>query len=150
VDQLEAPTEGAWSNLVKLAEEWLTLREAALLALVLWVLMGSLAVIAILKPSLRRWCVIGAGILAIFLIIGLGSMANRYYTDITYPPAVIVAPQVDVTSGPGSSGQYLVEFTLHAGAEISVLESRLGWQRITLPGDLQGWVPDEAIKQIAE
>ncbi len=149
LDQLAAPTEGTWSNLVKLVDEWLTLREGALLALVLWVFIGGVAVVAILKPSIRRWCAITAGVLAVFLVIGLLSIANRYYTDQTYPPAVIVAQQVDVTSGPGGSGQYLVEFTLHAGAEVSVLESRPGWQRITLPGDLQGWVPDEAIERIS-
>jgi SH3-like domain-containing protein len=77
-------------------------------------------------------------------------MANRYYTDQNNPPAVIVVQQVDVTSGPGTSEQYLVEFTLHSGAEVNLIESRSGWQRITLPGDLQGWVPAEAVEQVNE
>jgi tetratricopeptide (TPR) repeat protein len=150
VDQLEASSEGAWSNLVQLAEEWLTLREAALLALVLWLLIGALAIVAILKPLLRRWCFIAMGTLVLFLLVGLISIANRYYIEQTHPSAVIVAQQVDVTSGPGGSGQYLVEFNLHAGAEVSLLESRPGWERITLPGDLQGWVPDEAVERVSE
>jgi tetratricopeptide (TPR) repeat protein len=149
VDKLEAPTEGAWSNLAKLAEEWLTLREAAWLALALWWLMAGLAVVIILKPSLRRWGLAVIGLLAVFLVVGLLSMANRYYTAQTYPPAVIVAEQVDVTSGPGGSDQYLVEFNLHDGAEVSLLESRSGWQRVTLPGDLQGWVTAEAVEPVS-
>ncbi len=149
VDKLETSTAGAWSNLVKLAEEWLTLREAAVAALLLWWFMGAVAVVAILKPGLRRWSLAAMGLLAVFLVIGLLSMANRYYTAQNYPVAVIVAPQVDVTSGPGGSDQYLVEFNLHDGAEVSLLESRPGWQRVTLPGDLQGWVQAEAVEPVS-
>jgi hypothetical protein len=55
-----------------------------------------------------------------------------------------------VTSGPGTSEQYLVEFTLHAGAEVSLIENRSGWDRIALPGDLQGWAPAEAVEQVSQ
>jgi tetratricopeptide (TPR) repeat protein len=150
VDKLEAPAESGLANLVQLAEEWLTLSEALLLALLLWLLIGVLAVVMLLKPVWRRWSGISMGVVAIFLLVGLISIANRYYQEQKYPPAVIVAQQVDVTSGPGTSEQYLVEFTLHSGAEVRLLESRPGWQRITLPGDLQGWVPDKTVEQVSE
>jgi tetratricopeptide (TPR) repeat protein len=149
IDKLEAPDEGAWANLIKLIEEWLTLREAAAVALLLWLTMAGLAVVAILKPSLRRLSLAAIGVLAVFLIVGLVSMANRYYTRQNHPAAVIVASQVDVTSGPGGTNQYLAEFTLHTGAEVSLLESRPGWQRIALPGDLQGWVSAEAVEPVS-
>lgn len=150
VDKLEAPVEGGWSNLVRFAEEWLTLGEAMVLALILWLLIGSLAAIALLNPVLRRWCGFGMGILALFLLVGLISMANRFYREQNYPPGVIVAQNIDITSGPGNSSQYLVEFTLHSGAEVSLIESRPGWERIALPGDLQGWAPAEAVGRIGE
>lgn len=147
-DKLEAPTEGTWANVIQFMEEWLTLREATLLALGLWLLICLLLVIVIVKPVLRRWLLIASGVMALFLVIGLFSITNRASAAENTPPAVIVAPQVDVTSGPGGAGQYLVEFNLHAGAEVRVLESRSGWERITLPGDLQGWVPDEAVEMV--
>jgi tetratricopeptide (TPR) repeat protein len=150
VDQLEAPAEGGLADLVKITEEWLTLREAILLALTLWLLIGFLAVLALLKPVWRRWSGIGLGMLALFLVIGLISIANRSYTEQNYPAAVVVAQEVDVTSGPGTSEQYLVEFTLHAGAEVSLIESRSNWGRISLPGDLQGWIPAEAVERVSE
>jgi tetratricopeptide (TPR) repeat protein len=150
VDQLEVPAEGVLTNLVKIAEEWLTLGEAMVLALILWLLIGALAALALIKPAWRRWCSIGMGVLAVFLVVGLISMANRYYTEQNDPPAVIVAQEVDVTSGPGTSEQYLVEFTLHAGAEVSLIENRSGWDRIALPGDLQGWAPAEAVEQVSQ
>jgi hypothetical protein len=42
----------------------------------------------------------------------------------------------------------LAEFTLHAGAEVRVVERRAGWARIALPGDLQGWAPGEAVVEV--
>jgi tetratricopeptide (TPR) repeat protein len=150
VDRLEAPPENGFSNLIQLAEEWLTLSEAMALALALWFLMGVLAVLALLQPRLWRWSGIGIGVLALFLLIGLISITNRHFKEQDSPSAVIVAEVADVTSGPGTSEQYLVEFSLHSGAEVSLIESRPGWRRITLPGDLQGWVPEEAVERVNE
>ena len=61
--------------------------------------------------------------------------------------AVVVVPSVDAHSGPGND--YLTEFKLHAGAEINVLEERKNWVRISLPGDLQGWLPSEAVEKLS-
>lgn len=148
VDKLEAPAAEGLSNLVQLAEEWLTLSEAMLLALALWLLIGILVVVALLKPGLRRWFGLGIGLLGIFLLAGVISMINRSYREQNSPAAVIVTESIEVTSGPGTSEQYLVEFTLHAGAEVSLIESRAGWQRLSLPGDLQGWVPNTAVERV--
>lgn len=148
LDQLEAE-EGILTNFVQIAEAWLTLSEASILALILWLFIGLFALVAILSERLRRFSLWAIFVVAVFLVLGLISMANRYYLEQTSPPAVIVAQEVDVTSGPGDAEQYLVEFNLHAGAEVRLLESRPGWRRITLPGDdFQGWVPAEAVIQV--
>ncbi len=150
VDRLEATDERTLANLVQFAEEWLTLREAAFLALFLWIILCGLAILAIVLPRQRRLWIIGIAAVGLFLVTGLLSITNRYYTEQRNPPAVIVAQQVDVTSGPGGADQYLVEFDLHSGAEVSLLESRPGWRRLTLPGNLQGWVPEEAVELVVE
>jgi hypothetical protein len=146
IDKLE--DESGLGNLVKVAEEWLTLNEAAVLALILWVLICYFAVLAILLPRQRRifsWVMV---VLGIFLVIGVFSIANRLYTAWRYPPAVVVAQEIEITSGPGDAEQYLVEFNLHAGAEVNILESRPAWRRIMLSGNLQGWVPAEAVEAV--
>jgi tetratricopeptide (TPR) repeat protein len=148
-DQIDASAEGTSANLIQVAEEWLTLHEAALLALVLWLLIGLFALLSVLRPRWRRPCGMGMAVLAVFLVIGLVSMASRYYREQRYPPAVVVASEANVTSGPGTADQYLLEFTLHPGTEVRLLESRPGWRRIALPGDLQGWVAEEAIEPVS-
>jgi len=150
VDKLEVPPEGVLVNIVEIAEEWLTLNQAAMLALSLWLLMCIAFIVAIFQPRWRRLSAGIMAILAVFLLIGLISMANRLYKETEAPPVVIIAPEVDVTSGPGGGDQYLVEFELHAGAEVRLLESRVGWRRITLPGNLEGWVPSEAVEPVID
>lgn len=148
-DQIEASAEGTTANLIQVAEEWLTLHEAALLALALWLLIGLFAMLFVLKPRWRRSCGVVMAVLAVFLIIGLISMASRFYRERWYPSAVVIASEANVTSGPGTADQYLLEFTLHPGTEVRLLESRPGWRRIALPGDLQGWVAEEAIEPVS-
>ena len=149
LDQIDATNANPLSNLVQYAEEWLTLREAAVLALFLWWGISVFVVAAILSRQLRKICLWGAGILSIFLLAGVFSMVNRYYTQQTTPEVVVVAAEVDVTSGPVAAEQYVVEFNLHSGAEVLVTEQRPGWRNIALPGnDFKGWVPVEAVEQI--
>jgi tetratricopeptide (TPR) repeat protein len=150
VDKFETVEEETpLNNFVQVAEEWLTLSEAAMLALFLWVLLCATAVVMILRPRWRSYCLWVGGVLLLALVLGLLSMAGRYYAQEAYPAAVIIAQEIDVTSGPGSAQQYLVEFNLHAGAEVQLLDSRPGWRRVALPGnDFQGWVPEEAVEPV--
>jgi tetratricopeptide (TPR) repeat protein len=150
LDQLEFGDEGLITDIVQIAEEWLTLNEALILATILWLLICFFAIVAILSRRRLRtvstWAMV---ILGVFLIVGLVSAANRYYVGQTSPAAVVVAREIDVTSGPGTGDQYLVEFNLHSGAEVRLLESRPGWRRISLPGDeFQGWVPEESLSEV--
>ncbi|RMF01480.1 MAG: tetratricopeptide repeat protein [Chloroflexi bacterium] len=150
LDRLDNNTGGGLTNLVQVAEEWLTLREAAMLALFLWLLTSGLLTAAILSRRFRKVALWSAAVTGFFLVAGLFSMANRYYTESTYPAAVVVAREVDVTSGPGTSEQYVVEFNLHAGAEVQVVNIRPNWRQIALPGnDFQGWVPADAVEQVS-
>lgn len=149
LDQIDATNVNPFSNLVQYVEEWLTLREAAVLALFLWWIVSLFVVAAILSRRLRKYCLWVAGILGIFLLAGIFSMANRYYTRQTTPEAVVVATEVDVTSGPGTADQYVIEFNLHSGAEVLITDQRPGWRNIALSGnDFKGWVPAEAVEQV--
>lgn len=145
-DQIEAADEGALIDLIRDLSGWLTLDEAALALLVLWLGLGGLMVWAILRPARRRLTAYLAVPLATLLALGLVIVGGRLYDERAHPPGVVLADQVDVHSGPGSD--YLVEFTLHAGAEVRVVERRGDWVRIALPGGLQGWVPEAAADEI--
>ena len=74
-------------------------------------------------------------------------MGGQHVAPGTGTEGIVVAEEVDVTSGPGS--QYVTEFTLHSGAEVDLLESSGNWARLVAPGtDLEGWVPASAVEAV--
>jgi tetratricopeptide (TPR) repeat protein len=142
-DRIEVEDEGL-IKLVRRLVGWTSLDEAAVVAWVSWAVLCGLGVGAILRPSRRRALLYLAGVVAMLLLwsalsIGVGLLDQR-------DSAVVVAAEVEVYSGPGED--YLTEFTLHAGAEVRLVERRGDWVRIALPGDLQGWAPDEAVSEL--
>jgi hypothetical protein len=144
-DRLDAEAGGALVSMVRrLLVDWTTPEESALMALVLWVLLCALVTAVILWPPLHlRYLVVAVSVL---LALSLLSVGVRISDGRSRVPAIIVVQSVEVHSGPGTD--YLTEFSLHAGAEVRVLEQREDWLRIALPGGLQGWVPGEAVEKL--
>jgi hypothetical protein len=146
-DRLEVEDGDALASFVRrILVEWTTLDEAAAIALGLWALLCALVVTAILWPRGRRGLSYGITVVGVLSILGILSLSIRVSETRGSAPAVVVAQNVEVRSGPGMD--YLAEFTLHAGAEVRVLEQRDDWARIALPGDLQGWIPNETVEQL--
>jgi uncharacterized protein YraI len=81
------------------------------------------------------------------LIISLFGLGSRLWTNAVPAEAVVVAEEINVTSGPGT--QYVTAFTLHNGAEVELLETRDNWLRLALPNnEMQGWVPANAVEVV--
>jgi len=147
-DRLEVEDGNGLARWVeRLLTEWLTLDEAATVALILWVLVCALVILALLRPRYRQVLRYAIITVAVVLALSVLSVGLRVW-DARRAPAVIVANNVEIRSGPGTD--YLTEFTLHAGAEVRVIEARDEWLRIALPGDLQGWGPVDAVVMVLE
>jgi uncharacterized protein YraI len=75
------------------------------------------------------------------------ALGNSLYLAGSRAAGVIVADQVDITSGPGA--QYATGFGLHSGAEVILVEARGGWVRLAVPGgELEGWAPAGAVQAV--
>ena len=147
-DKYEAQRESLIGQASLMTSRWLTVNEMALLALFCW--FGVAALWILLKRSYtlsRRWreftrynlVLMALGLVCIVLLLGV-----RLYADQVRPQGILLPAEVDVLSGPNPNN--MTEFTLHAGAKITVLEKRGQWLRLALPGDeLQGWVPAETV-----
>ena len=147
LDQLQAQDGVGLADWVERALiRWTTLDEAAAIALGMWLLCCVLVAAMILRPRARSLLRIVLWVAAILLALSVFSVGYRLVDVHGRDPGVVVAESIEVASGPGDD--YLVEFTLHAGTEVRVLERRNGWLRIALPGDLQGWVPQETVETL--
>ena len=147
VDRLDPESIGGPVALARLLLlRWTTLDEAAWVMLGVWVAFCVLLMASIRWPHARRRLRYGIVLVAVLLVLSIVSVAVPALDERGRSAAVAVWEAVDAFSGPGED--YLMEFRLHAGAEVHVLEQRADWRRIALPGSLQGWVPAEAVETI--
>jgi len=150
VEETAAVNENFVSRLGKVTQTWLTLNELAVITLGVWFLFSVLVIVisnltkgSSLRESLQYVLVATS----LVLTIGIISLGSRLYVEHSNPEGVIVAGEIAVTSGPGS--QYVTEFSLHSGTEVSLVEQRQNWVRLAVPdSDLQGWVPVNAVAEI--
>jgi len=145
-DRLEGGESDAAMLLRRSLADWVTLNEAAMGALIPWAILCIMVIVAMRWPASRQRLLYALAVVAVLFVVTLLSVGIHIWDRQANPPAVVTAATTDVRSGPGPD--YLLEFTLHAGAEITVLESRGDWARIGLPGDLQGWTPAESIETL--
>ena len=118
----------------------------------IWLLIGvlwlgcSLGIAYYLQPSRRavlKW-------MAMFNIVMFGVVGGlcliRIVVQDTHLPAVILAENVSVMTGPGSD--YLEIFTLHAASEIRIIETKDEWVRFQLPDLREGWIKESNLELV--
>ena len=147
-DPIDFTDETILSRLTRFAQEWLSLNEMATATLFFWFSTTLVFIAYTYVYKQQNWLALltqAALVLSALLLLGgIFSLSGRLYIENIRPQGIILFDEVDVSSGPGE--QYVVEFSLHSGAEVSVLEERNDWTRLSLPGDqLQGWVPSQAL-----
>ncbi|MEM7130801.1 MAG: hypothetical protein AAF702_31040 [Chloroflexota bacterium] len=147
-DRYEAQRESLIGQAALTTSRWLTLNEMALLGLCSWFVVVLLWIVlnryVSASPRLREITWYGVILTALVLVSSVLLLGVRVYADQTRPQGILLASEVDVLSGPNPNN--ITEFTLHAGAKITILETRGQWLRLALPGDeLQGWVPAETV-----
>jgi len=139
------------SRLAQVTQPWLTLNELAMITLGVWFLFVALAIVFSSTGRGSRWReALQYGLIgtSVVLIIGVAALGSRLYAKNVNAEGVIVAGEIDVTSGPGS--QYSQEFSLHSGTEVKLIEQRENWTRLAIPGsELQGWIPAGAVEAIS-
>ena len=153
MDQLEETgdaNEGFFSSLGRWTQQWLTINELAIAVLAVWILFAFLMIVF---SNTRKGTILHEGlqyaliVTVLVMTVGIIGLGNRMHVENSQPEAVVVAEEVNVTSGPGV--QYVTEFSLHSGTEVRVLESRGNWTRLALAGgELQGWIPANAVETV--
>ena len=152
---LHASITGRVSQVGETVQSWLTFNDLAMVALAAWILFVFLVILFGTARG-RRTGAAGAGrrvlqyalvVSAVVLVVGALALGSALAAEPNRAEGVIVAETVDVSSGPGV--QYIAEFTLHGGAEVSLVETRGSWVRLALPGgELEGWVPANAVEAV--
>jgi tetratricopeptide (TPR) repeat protein len=143
---IQGDETGFAEGLAALTTAVLTLRELAVLTLVLWIAWFGLLAAGILQR--RRLSSLRAPllVLGVVVLVALALLAGRLFVRSNRPAAVVLAEAAPVMSGPG--GDYLLLYDLHAAAEIRILRQSGDWIRFELPDGRQGWMLVSAAERV--
>ena len=86
--------------------------------------------------------------LAALVVLGGSVTAWRWFTETVVDTAVVTAPEAAVRSGPADS--FPVLFMVHDGLTLTLDGEREDWVRVSLGGDCQGWLPQDALVRVRE
>ena len=148
IDQYEQEADFL-TRLTQMVGSWLTLNELAFIALGLWFAAVVLLIAFLRQNGGRIKTAMGYALFGVALsfVASVAALGSELYVHGNRPAAVITQQEVNVMGGPGS-GQ-VVEFTLHSGAEVRILEERGSWMRLELPGgNVEGWVPQDVLEKV--
>lgn len=106
----------------------------------------SLLLLIFVQGRARPALIWTAACFGFFLVLVLPFGASKYYGENYIQRAVLVSKSVKAHSGPGQEQSEV--FTAHAGMPCRILESRSGWERISIETGLTGWVSSKDIKTI--
>ena len=147
VDPFERREQSALAGSIRLPQLKLSLDELALISLGLWILLALMLLLLARRFSFRRWIGYASVVVALLFLAGIVSLGSGLSSEAEDRKVVVVAESVDVVGGPGP--QYEAKFTLHGGNEASLVETRGAWTRLRLAGgQLQGWVPADAVELV--
>lgn len=136
--------------LAGLTAPWLSLDQAALVALALWLAAGFLFLARRLSEKPRPQAITRYMLAFLLLLLALvgASLGSRIYLEKALPSGVIVAPEVTLSNGPGE--QYVTEIALPAGTEITLLEKQGAWARLAVADDEnERWVPIRSVEMVS-
>ena len=93
----------------------------------------------------KRYLRLGfVAVLILMVIFGSSLLAKIYYESVDH--GVVIAPQVEIRSGPGED--FILQVTGHEGLEFRLDGESEGWYRISLPNGIRGWIPRDAAEII--
>lgn len=135
-----------WNDLTERA---LTLDELALVTLAIWFAFAMALVVMVMMAhkGFRKTAKIVAIVIAVPMVAAFFALGSRLYADALNPDVVVVADEVEVTTGPNP--QYALQLTMSGGAEVRLLDSRGSWSKVSVRGgEIKGWVPSSSIEMV--
>lgn len=137
--QTEEP--GFVPAVARFTADTLSIAELRWLGALLWAATFGLGGVWLWRPGrgLARWGVILGSLATLVLIL----LIVRRVDDLSRPPAVITAFEVNGLAAPESGAPVL--FTLYSAAEARVLAAEGDWVRLALPDGREAWVARSAV-----
>lgn len=146
IDKIELPERGFILDAILFPYDRMNINELCVLVSIMYLSVILLLMFSIFFIAYRRRIFYIAGSLVALCIVFIAFLASKIYDENLVKQAVIISREVGVRSGPKED--YLLQFTLHEGTEVRIVEERDLWYEISISEDLKGWLPKEAVEVI--
>lgn len=146
IDKIGAEDRGFVLNILLFLYDRMSLDELTASCFIFYLAIILLLMAAIFFLSKRRVIFYNAGAAGLVFFVLLLFLIVKIHDENFVRKAVVVQEKVDVRSGPKED--YLLQFTLHEGAEIRIIKESQDWYEIDLSKDLRGWLPKAGVEII--
>lgn len=143
IDKIEHPEKGFLLNIILLPYDRMNINQLTVFASFIYLAIVALLMFSIFFTARRKSLFYAAGTLTAILILFSIFLVSRIHDSNSVRHAVVTSEKVDVRSGPKED--YLLQFTLHEGAEVRVVKEAQDWYEIDLSKDLRGWLPKDSV-----
>lgn len=142
-DKIEIEERGFLLNAVLFLYDRMNINELTILVFFIYLVVSVLMIFSIFMVAKRRGIFYTVGTLGVLLVIFIIFLTAKIRSENFLRHAVIISEKVDVRSGPKED--YLLQFTLHEGTKVRIMEERQAWYEIELSKDLRGWLPKDTV-----
>jgi len=146
VDKIKTLERGFVLRIVLFLYDTMNINELSIFTSIIYLVAVIILGFSIFIVTKRRTLFYAAGTLGAILIIFLIFLVSKIYNENFVRKAIVISGKVDVRSGPNQD--YLLQFTLHEGTKVRVVEEKKDWYEIDLSKDLRGWLPRDSVEVI--
>ena len=144
LDKIEEQKINPLSNMLHSFLDLWSIDEFAVLTSLFYTLSMFFGILMLFRGP-KRYLRLGfVAVLILMVIFGSSLLAKIYYESVDH--GVVIAPQVEIRSGPGED--FILQVTGHEGLEFQLDGESEGWYRISLPNGIRGWIPGDAAEII--
>ncbi len=94
----------------------------------------------------KRFYFVSSIVSAFLALLTIAFAYHNYNTVTSNKPAIVFAQQADVKSAPTMSSE--VNFQLHEGTKVQILESLDNWEKIKIADGKMGWIVADDIREL--
>jgi len=143
VDKINISERGFILSALFFLYDMVSVNELSLMCSFVYLAIILILILSIFFVAKRGFMFYTAGAFgAVFIILFIFLFA-KIRNENFIKTGIVVAEKADTRSGPKED--YLLQFTLHEGAKVSIVKEARGWYEIELSNDLKGWISKNSV-----
>jgi len=143
VDKIDTSERGFVLSAMLFLYDRISVNELSLMCAFFYLAVILVLIFSIFFVAKRGILFYTAGAFGILFFVLLIFLSVKIKDENFTKTGVVVTEKADARSGPKED--YLLQFTLHEGAEVTIIKEAQDWREIELSKDLKGWISKTSV-----